>query len=229
MLANQRISEAPEDASAYATAGLSQNELAYMQLKNRLTTLFYKPGEYLNTAALMNNLQLGRTPLNHALHRLANEGLVQIIPRKGVMVSPLSIDDALDMIDVRLVNEVLCAQLASKRITSAEISELRSISKLFDTAVEERNVAVMMNADRQFHEAIANASRNNILIEVLRVLHARSQRFWAISLSSAGHTTEVRAEHQAIINSLENSDAEAAKAAIQHHILSFRQALLNKR
>ena len=142
-------------ASPSATANLSQNELAYDMLKDRLTTLVYKPGEYLNTASLMADLALGRTPLNHALHRLATEGLVQIIPRKGVLVAPLSIDDALDMIDVRLVNEALCARLASQRITAAEIKVLRATAKSFDKAVAERNVAQMMQFDRLFHEQIA--------------------------------------------------------------------------
>ena len=212
-----------------ATANLSQNELAYDMLKDRLTTLVYKPGEYLNTATLMADLALGSTQLNHALHRLATEGLVQIIPRKGVMVAPLSIDDALDMIDVRLVNEALCARLASQRITAAEIKVLRATAKSFDKAVAERNVAQMMQFDRLFHEQIADASRNPVLIEVLRVLHARSQRFWAISLSKSGHVVEVRDEHQKIVDALESGNADAAEQAFNHHVLSFRQALLSGR
>ncbi|WP_237717411.1 GntR family transcriptional regulator [Cupriavidus basilensis] len=83
----------------------SQNELAYAGLRERLTTLVYRPGEHLNISTLVDDLELGRTPINQALHRLANEGLVQILPRKGVVVSPLSIDDALHLIDVRLANE----------------------------------------------------------------------------------------------------------------------------
>lgn len=228
MTATSSVLESPGGVASPNFAGLSQNELAYTQLKHRLTTLFYKPGDYLNTAALMADLQLGRTPLNHALHRLATEGLVQVIPRKGVMVAPLSIDDALNMIDVRLVNERLCARLAAARITQAEVAELSHISEAFDSAVAERNVAAMMDCDRQFHEAIADASRNPVLIEVLRVLHARSQRFWAISLSAAGHVVEVRGEHQSILDALAAGDADAAEAAISHHVLSFRQALLNK-
>lgn len=229
MLASLKSLETPAALPAQTTTGISQNELAYAQLKNGLTTLFYKPGEYLNTAVLMAELQLGRTPLNHALHRLANEGLVQIIPRKGVMVAPLSIDDALHMIEVRLVNEGLCARLASQCITHDEIAELRLTAEGFDRAVADRNVAEMMNYDRKFHESIAEASRNPVLIDVLRVLHARSQRFWAISLSTLGHVNEVRGEHQEILLALESGDAKRAEAVISHHIHSFRQALLSKR
>lgn len=204
----------------------SLNALAYERLKDGLTTLTYKPGEYLNTAALMDDLGLGRTPLNHALHRLASDGLVQIIPRKGVMVAPLSIDDALHLIDVRLVNETLCARLAAQRITASAVQKLETTARRFDEAVGKRNIAQMMSCDRLFHEQIAAASANPVLVDILRVLHARSQRFWAISLSAQGHVAEVSGEHQDIIRALAKGDADAAASTVQEHIESFRRSLL---
>lgn len=207
----------------------SQNAKAYERLKDGLTTLAYKPGDYLNTAALMSDLELGRTPLNHALHRLATEGLVQIIPRKGVMVAPLSIDDALHLIDVRLANETLCARLAATRITAIALQKLQAAARRFDAAVARRNVAQMMSCDRMFHEQIADASGNPVLVEVLRVLHARSQRFWAISLSADGHVAEVSEEHQQIIAALTKGDGELAARALAEHIESFRGSLLHGR
>jgi DNA-binding GntR family transcriptional regulator len=207
----------------------SHGERAYALLKDALTTLAYKPGDYLNTASLMHELALGRTPVNHALHRLATEGLVQIIPRKGVMVSPLSIDDALELIDVRLANETLCARLAAARITGAEVQGLRDVAREFDAAVTRRALPEVMNLDRRFHEQIALAARNQMLAEILKVLHARSQRFWAITLTGEGHLAEVQAEHNAIIQAMAANDAAAAVAAVQEHVLSFQRALLHKR
>ena len=209
--------------------GLSQNEQAYAQLKERVTTLEYKPGDYLNTANLMSELAFGRTPINHALHRLSNEGLVQIIPRKGVMVAPLSIDSALELIDVRLANESLCARLAAARITAADLDQLRSLAQRFDDAVLRRDMNQVINADRLFHEQIALAARNQILTEILRVLHARTQRFWAISLATPGHLEEVQAEHQLIIDALARGDAKAVVSAVEEHVLSFKRALLHSR
>ncbi|WP_325498525.1 GntR family transcriptional regulator [Ramlibacter sp.] len=207
----------------------SQNEQAYQLLKDALTTLAYKPGEYLNTASLMDELALGRTPINHALHRLANEGLVQIIPRKGVMVSPLSIDDALELIQVRVANEGLCARLAAAKSTKAEVEQIKDVARRFDEAVARRNLTEVMNLDRIFHEHIAAAARNQMLAEILKVLHARSQRFWALSLAAEGHLAEVQAEHAAIIDALGRNDPDAAAAAVQAHVLSFQQALLHRR
>ncbi len=208
---------------------LSQNELAYTRLKERLTTLVYTPGNYLNTASLMHELSFGRTPINHALHRLSNEGLVQIIPRKGVMVAPLSIDNALELIEVRLANEKLCARLAATKITETELEQLRALLQEFDEAVSCRNMELVMNLDRLFHEQIALAARNQVLTEILKVLHARSQRFWAISLMTEGHLEEVQAEHRSIIDALSRADGDAVVAVVEAHVLSFKHALLHSR
>ena len=218
----------PRHAASQEQAGISQNEQAYVLLHGLLTTLAYKPGEYLNIASLMEDLAMGRTPINHALHRLSNEGLVQIIPRKGVVVSPLSIDDALHMIDVRLANETLCARLAAQHITAEELAQLRGVAAAIDAAVAQRKVAEMMRLDRTFHELIASASRNPVLMDVLRVLHGKSQRFWAISLSSHGHVFEVQDEHVQILDALAAGNADAAEQCVKAHVLSFRASLLSR-
>ena len=208
-------------------AGLSRNEAAYTRMKEALVTLVYKPGEYLNTAQVMERFGLGRTPINQALHRLSAEGLVQIIPRKGAMAAPLSINDALELIEVRLVNETLCMRLAAAAITSSEIQELETIAQNFETAAAQRDVVALMNTDRLFHERIATFARNTMLQDILSVLHARSQRFWAISFSTLGHVDEVMAEHRAIVTALANHDAQAASEAAKTHILSFKSSLLS--
>lgn len=220
---------AREKKKTDTSPAVSQNERAYEALHDRLTTLVYKPGEYLNIALLMEDLELGRTPINHALHRLENEGLVQILPRKGVMVAPLSIDDAMHMIEVRLVNEGLCARLAAQYITGDEIARLRDIAFAFNQAVAQRKMTEMMALDRSFHEVIATASRNPVLMDVLRVLHGRSQRFWAISLSHHGHVGEVQDEHAQIVAALASGDAKVAAECIEQHVLSFRESLLRQR
>ncbi|MEB6338185.1 GntR family transcriptional regulator [Serratia rhizosphaerae] len=208
-------------------AGLSQNELAYRRFKQALVTLSYKPGEYLNTAQVMDDLAMGRTPINQAIHRLANEGLLQVIPRKGVMVAPLSIDDALELIDVRLANELLCMRLASKRASAPQIANLEAINQQIEAACQARDRVRMMTLDHEFHQALAQIAGNAMLADILSVLHARAQRFWATSLSRQGHMQEVIDEHRAIIAALAQQDADAAESAAQAHILSFRSALLH--
>lgn len=72
------------------------------------------------------------------------------------MVAPLSIDDALELIEVRLVNETLCAQLASQRVNKANISQLRELNQQIALAGGSRNREQMMLLDREFHQVLAD-------------------------------------------------------------------------
>ena len=211
------------------TAPQSQSDIAYERLKSGLTTLAYKPGEYLNASSLMTEFGLGRTPIIQALHRLATEGLVNILPRKGVMVAPLSIDDALHLIEVRMVNEALCVRLAAERISPKEIEQLEMLSQQIETAVRSRDLATVLTHDKQFHDKITLASGNPVLVELLGLLQARSQRFWALSLSNETHLDEVLEEHSEVLRALKHHDSKAAVLAIQKHIESFQHSLLKGR
>jgi len=202
------------------------NEVAYETLKEAVVTLRLAPGEVLNAAQLAQAYDLGRTPVARALHRLMAEGMVRILPRKGVAVVPLSLDEALDLIEVRRVNEALCMTLAAQRITEGELQQLAGLMREFGRAAAERDVARLLRADATFHDAIATASRNPVLIDLLKRLHLRSARFWAMSLSRQPHVEEVDAEHRAIFRCLERHDAAGACAAVKAHIDSFRDNLL---
>ncbi|WP_380180774.1 GntR family transcriptional regulator [Kalamiella sp. sgz302252] len=204
----------------------SLNEQAWLALRHRLITLRYKPGDYLNTAQVMEDLAMGRTPVNQAIHRLATEGLLHIIPRKGIMVAPLSIDDALELIEVRLVNEGLCLELASQKANEAQIGQLRELNQQIAAAGEARDREKMMLLDREFHQALAEIAGNSRLTDILSVIHAQAQRFWAMTLSSVAHIDEVIAEHNEIIAALAAGDTQRAAEAARAHIYSFKRALL---
>lgn len=205
---------------------ISLNELAYLRFQQALITLRYKPGDYLNMAQVMVDLAVGRTPVNQAVHRLAAEGLLQVLPRKGVMVAPLSLDDALELIEVRLVNEQLCTRLAAARISPAQIAQLREINSRLATACQQRDSLAMMECDNQFHHLLAGIAANRRLMDILSIIHAQAQRFWATTLADSSHVEDVIREHSAIVDALEKGDTDAAEQATRQHILSFRHALL---
>jgi len=205
-----------------------QSEQAYLLLRDKVISLAYRPGDYLNIAALAQDTGFGRTPLNQALQRLASEGLVQIMPRKGIVVTPLSIDSALDLIAVRIANERLCATLAAQRMNPEHLAQLRQAARRFEHTASAKDLPALMNADRVFHETIAEIAGNPLLSDILSVLHAQSQRFWAVSLSRPGHSAEVIDEHAAIVDALAAGDAQLAADATEKHILSFRAALMGK-
>ncbi len=213
------------DASTLKSGGAgkktSLRDMAYQQIKQRIISLVYKPSEYLNEALLSDQIGIGKTPIHQAIDRLRLEGMVDVIPRKGVIVRPVSLNEIMQISDVRIVNEGLCAELAAERISDRELGELERVLDESLKGVEQHDVERMMMLDREFHALLSNASRNDVLSNVLTGLHDRSLRFWFISLSERPHLEMVLAEHRAIFEAVRAHDAAAAREAAVRHIRSF--------
>ena len=178
-----------------AQSGAALREQAYTEIKRRIIACEFRPGEPLNEAQVATLLGLGRTPVHQALHRLEVEGLVSILPRKGVLVTPLSLNEVLDMIEVRATNEVLCATLACERGHDSDFKAMREIVDRSPDLIACRDIPALASLDLKFHTAMSAASRNRVLAELLRGLHEKQARFWFLSLSDPQHLENVYQEH----------------------------------
>jgi DNA-binding GntR family transcriptional regulator len=202
---------------------LSLRERAYGEIKRRINRLEYQPGAYINEARVCEDLRIGRTPVHQALDRLMLEGMVQVIPRKGVIVQPISLEQVLQIIEARIVNEVHCVTLAADRAAAEDVAELQAILQGAPALIRARDREGLMNLDRAFHNRIALAARNPVLADLLTSLHERALRFWFISLSDDLQLRRVNEEHRAILDGIAARDAAAAAAAMRAHIESFRK------
>jgi DNA-binding GntR family transcriptional regulator len=204
-------------------AGQSLRDVAYDQIKHRIITCAFKPGEYLNEASVSASLGIGRTPVHQALDRLMHEDMVEVIPRKGVIVKPVSLEEVMQIIEVRLIHEPHGARLAAERADDTDISVMADILARAERWTAVRNVKEMMLLDREFHLVLARAAKNTVLADILRKLHERSLRFWFISLTAPDHHAAVQEQHAAILQAIRGRDADAAEAAMRTHIESFRR------
>ncbi|AJY20267.1 GntR family transcriptional regulator [Burkholderia multivorans] len=209
------------DASATSLA-----ERAYALIRRDIVTMRLKPGAALNEADLVARTGIGRTPVHQAVHRLVLEGLLSVMPRKGLMVQPLSLDEIVAVIDVRRINEAHCAELAARHATPDDLAALAALLDAGRACVEQHDVEGMMELDRAFHQTIAAAARNAVLADILRGLHDRSLRFWFVTLSEPHHLADVQREHCALFERLSARDAAGARAAVERHIDSFRSTLV---
>ncbi len=204
-------------------APVSLRDRAYQEIKRRINKMEFRPGAYLNEAQISRTLRIGRTPVHQALDRLMLEGLVQVIPRKGVMVESISLDQVLQIIDVRLVNEPFCVGLAAERATPAELSKLRALLDSAGPLIRARDREQLMDLDRQFHWKISLAAKNTVLADTISRLHDRSLRFWFISLGDDLQLRRVDEEHRVILDAVVRRDAAGAADAMRHHIESSRK------
>jgi len=199
---------------------------AYDEIHRRINTLQFRPGDFLNEAHIAESLGLGRTPVREALSQLAHEGIVEIAPRKGIIIRPVSLNDVLEIIDVRLINEVQCAGLAAGRASATEISRMHAILQRTESAIAPCDYETSMDLDREYHAAMAEAAKNRVLAEILRNLHKRLLRFWFMSLAEHQHLQRVQDEHMALFEAIARHDADGARAAMRAHIEAFRKNII---
>jgi DNA-binding GntR family transcriptional regulator len=103
------------------------SERAYHLIKEKIITLELGPSSVIDEHSLMKELGLGRTPIREALQRLDAEGLVHIVPRRGMFVADISITDLQKIFEVRIVLAGFCARVAAQRVTANQIAQMEAV------------------------------------------------------------------------------------------------------
>jgi len=212
--------------SVSAIPGMSLKEHAYQLIKHRIITCAFKPGENLNEAVVADMLKLGRTPVNQAFDRLRLEALVDVIPRKGIVVRQIHFDEVLQISEARMLNEAYAVRLAAERASTSDIAAMREV--LAEAANLNGDIERFIMLDREFHLMIANAARNDVLSDILLNLNERSLRLWSISLADEEHKASVNSEHRDIFLAICHRNASAAEETMRRHIDSFRLTILKR-
>ncbi|MGI3171027.1 GntR family transcriptional regulator [Pseudooceanicola sp. C21-150M6] len=207
---------------------LSLRGQAYDLIKRRILSCELRPGEAVTVAGLAESLGMGRTPVTQAVDRLMNDGLVEVMPRKGVVVSPVSLDQLIEIIEVRLLNEVQAGRWAAENATPQQIQLMRGNLDKMRKASATRELADLITLDSEFHGLIAQTARNSVLTDMLGNLHDRSLRFWTLSLRMPDRNDRVCDQHAAIVDALEAGDPDRAEQALRDHITDFQSNIVGQ-
>ncbi len=204
---------------AAAEPSKSAAQRAYSYVKERLLNGRYASGTLLSENELARQLGISRTPVRQAFLQLEAEELLELYPRRGALVRPLSAADADDVLEARLLIETHCARRACGR--GAQLAAtLRESIDAQERALQDGG-AGFIAADRAFHRAIVAANGNTILIHQYDALRDRQQRMLAAVLARdpAPRTSQYVQEHREIAAALERGDADAAAGLITEHVL----------
>lgn len=203
---------------------------AYEQIKEKIITLHFLPGQYLNEAAICSQLDLGRTPVHQALQRLHLEGLVEVMPRKGIIVQPDSFLEIMKILDSRLAVEPELARAAANRVAAGEIEakaldELRIAATATDPDRTPPDISSFTVNDRLFHRKVARLSGNEVMSDFARLLHERSIRFWYLNMWQTIDVRATNSQHLEIAEAVIAGDPELAAKCMSGHIRSLRDRL----
>ncbi len=202
---------------------------AYALLEELIVTLQLPPGAVLSEIVLAKRLATGRTPIREALQRLSRDGLVNILPRRGVLVSDIDLSAQLRLLEVRRELERLMARGAAKRATADERKEFADIGRGMRVAADKEDDLAFMRLDQQFNMLIAASSRNEFAMRAMGVMHGLSRRFWYQHYKEAADLPLAARLHAEVAEAVAAQDikqAGAASDALMNYIESFARSTL---
>ena len=203
----------------------SRKDQVQTHLKRRIMSGEFLPGTQLSPAELAKTYETSRTPVRDALNALAQEGLVEIIPRRGYFVSRITVRDVLDIFQFRLILETATAEMATPCISQEEIDRLAHLSSRY-VAGNIESYKAYLEENRQFHLRVAQAAGNRLLVDALARVLDHMQRFLILRLDLSNDADDMLAEHHLLLEAFRQRDATRAREAMRVAIEHARDAVL---
>ena len=159
---------------------------AYQLLTDQVISLQLQPGQLLVEKELVELTGIGRTPVREAIQRLAAAGLLQVLPRKGLMVTALSRSGFAMMLEARKVLERLVVVKAAERATPDQRQALQSLAAQI-TALD-KDLEGFLRLDTHLDELLGSASQNPYLVTSLKPIHGQCRRLWYLHCDGQDHS-----------------------------------------
>jgi len=194
------------------TESITLADKVYAQLEEMIVTLVFEPGQMLSESELGEMLQVSRTPIGEALQRLAREGLVNILPRRGIVVTEINIADQLKLLEFRCVVSRFAASSAARRANDVERSQMQAIAKQLINAVKSKDSHALLQADKAFHDHFSICVRNEFASRALDSLDSLSRRFWFVFHQNQDDAESGRL-HADLALAIAKGDSKAAELA----------------
>ena len=206
------------DEARGTPVGSSLTDEAYAALEERIVTLEMAPGSAVSEQVLCHEVGLGRTPVREAIQRLAREGLVQVIPRKGIRVTETEAARQLLVLEVRRELERLLSRTAAVRASEDERAALRKIATGMERAAETSDDRAVMRLDRSMNLLVMAAAHNEYAAGAMRLINGQSRRYWFQHYRTTADLPLCARLHADQARAIAAGDADGAAAALDRLI-----------
>lgn len=194
-----------------------QNEV-YEWLESAIFETKLNPGDFIDEQELCKKFDVSRTPVREALLQLASRDLVVFLPRKGAMVTRLSVQEIVPMWEVLTGLEVMCAELATRRMTAEERKNLEQTHRESEIYVEREQADKFSISNRTFHEIIHQGARNPYLTSEIRQLRLRLRSYGRRPYQRPGGLKTSFLGHAEIVEATKRGDEAVVREAMQRHV-----------
>jgi DNA-binding GntR family transcriptional regulator len=197
---------------------LSLENKVFIKLEDEILSGKLTRGTALTEISLSERLGVSRTPVRSALHRLAEEGLVEAVANKGCVVIGITNADLVDIYKIRVRLEGLASAIAATRITEEGLNALRESVELAEFYISKNDTEKLKELDSEFHETIYRSTGNRLLCKTLSELHRKIKSYRKLSLTVPGRLERSVLEHREIYQAIAIRDAEKADMLTSLHI-----------
>ncbi len=198
--------------------GFNYKEKAYKVLKEKIITCELMPGAVVDQNQLMEEIGVSRTPVREAVNALEQEGLLVVMPRRGVIVSNISLKEVSHIYTVRETMEPVIAELATP---VAEIKTLEKFRDVFKNSSDD--FTLVTHNDYLLHVYFAECTGNSYLIRLMDNVLSHNMRIVVLGSRIPDRIKTSNHEHLEIIERMLDRNAEGAKLAMQKHIMSAKK------
>jgi DNA-binding GntR family transcriptional regulator len=199
--------------------------LVLRKLENAILSGQFKPRERLVERDLLADFDVSRTVIREVLKILEGKGLVKITPYRGAVVVDLTAEDVEEIFFLRVKLEAIAANLVVKNITRIEVQHLKKLCRELEKHLRERTDQ-MIEKDNEFHRALFQASRNKYLNDMIEYLSMKAHIVKFNAWSIPNRIEHSRVEHKAMIEALEQRNAEAFEKLVVDHLLFSKNSYL---
>jgi DNA-binding GntR family transcriptional regulator len=226
----RKLKAAPPAQEAGAEAEVSQVRQAYALIEEEIATLQLAPGQAVSEKMLAARFGLGRTPVREALQQLAREGLVVILPSRGILVSEIDVRKQLRLIEARRSVERGIVALAARRADEMQRARFEKLANEMDEAGRANDGPAFLTLDGEFNQLLLAAARNEYLTSCLRLMQGLSRRFWFAHYRTSADLPETVRLHAGIARAVAAQDEAAAQQWLDDlldNVESFTRASLD--
>lgn len=222
---------AATDASPIITSTDGSTRSLTAMVRERLEKMIVggevKGGERLNENALAAELGISRGPVREATRLLAEAGMVTIVPKRGVFVREISLEDVLHVYDVRTGLARVAGRLAAVRATSTHIASLRALWEAMEQARAEEESDSYYDINREFHALTVAISGNRRLIDFHETTEREVFLFLRRGVQGRSRLDRSNAQHREILDAIAAGDEQAAAEACERHVVTGKQRMLD--
>lgn len=198
---------------------------AYQRIKRAIVTCEIRPGSEVTEAQLTALTGLSKAPVRSGLARLSHEGLLRPVPRRGYLVSPITLQDVQEIFQLRLLLEPQAARLAAGRLSEAHLRQLYAAVAQPDPGATEAADS-FLRSNKTFHVTIASATGNQRLAASVAALLDEVERMLHLIVATRDRTQQFREEHRELLTALVTGDANCAEQLAYAQIRGGQELLI---